>query len=111
MEEGGKEVKAMANLFLLALILVGAAWIISFFTRDKEPKHKYQVDITVQLNGANNLKSQLKVRLPCSELTIKPFERVRDIMELLKETKALEEKLVRLTKLEKRTPKKERETA
>jgi len=36
---------------------------------------------------------------------------VRDIMELLKETKSLEEKLVRLTKLEKRTLKKERETA
>jgi hypothetical protein len=36
---------------------------------------------------------------------------LKDIMEMLKETKALEEKLVRLTKLEKRTLKKERETA
>jgi hypothetical protein len=36
---------------------------------------------------------------------------VKDIIELLKETKALEEKLVRLTKLEKRTLKKEREAA
>jgi hypothetical protein len=36
---------------------------------------------------------------------------LKDIMEMLKETKTLEEKLVRLTKLEKRTLKKERKTA
>jgi hypothetical protein len=74
----------MANLFLLGLIILVGAWIISFLTRDKEPKHEkdtqylshrkheYKLDITVSCNGGP-LQSQLKVSFPCSELTVRPF--------------------------------------